>query len=96
MPGSGASLIASMPTVWIFSDAGKSRLVQDDSEPALQTAAAVFEEQIKSGSKLYMAAGNYAGLALIALHRKDIAEAKTRLQQVKKRSARRRPDRVWH
>lgn len=61
----------------------KARLVQDDSEPALQTAAAVFEEQIKSGSKLYMAAGNY-GLALIALHRKDIAEAKTRLQQVKK------------
>ncbi len=61
----------------------KVRIVQDDSEPALRTAAEVFGEQIKSGSKLYMAAGNY-GLALIAQHRKDIAAAKSYLQQVKK------------
>lgn len=61
----------------------KARIVQDDSEPALRTAAEVFEEQIKSGSRLYMAAGNY-GLALISLHRKDIAATKSYLQQVKK------------
>ena len=61
----------------------KARLVQDDSAPALQKAAAMFEEQIKSGSRLYMAAGNY-GLALIALQRKEPAKARTYLQQVKK------------
>lgn len=61
----------------------KARLVQDDSEPALLTAEEVFGEQIKSGSKLYMAAGNY-GLALIALHRKDIATAKACLQLIRK------------
>ncbi len=60
-----------------------ARIDQDDSEPALRDAAAVFQEQIKSGSRLYMTAGNY-GMALIALHNKNPAEAKTYLQLAKK------------
>lgn len=60
-----------------------ARIDQDNSEPALRDAATVFEEQVKSGSRLFMAAGNY-GLALIALHHKNPAEAKTYLQLARK------------
>lgn len=60
-----------------------ARIDQDDSEPALHNAATVFEEQVKSGSRIQMTAGNY-GLALIALHRKNPAEAKAYLQLAKK------------
>ena len=54
----------------------KARLVQDDSEPALRDAEAIFKEQIRSGGKLQVAAANY-GLTLIALQRKDVAQAQT-------------------
>ena len=60
-----------------------ARIDQDDSEPALREAAAVFQEQIKSGSRLFMAAGNY-GMALIALRNKNPSEAKSYLLQAKK------------
>ena len=62
---------------------GNARIDQDDSEPALHNAATVFEEQVKSGSRIQMTAGNY-GLALIALHRKNPADAKAYLQLAKK------------
>ena len=61
----------------------KARVVQDESAPALRDATAVFAEQIKSGSRLYVAAGHY-GLALIALLQKDPVAAKNHLEQVKK------------
>lgn len=61
----------------------KARIIQDNSEPGLLRAGEIFEEQIRSGSKLFMAAGNY-GLALIAMQHKRTDKAKEYLQQVRK------------
>ncbi len=61
----------------------KARLIQDDSTQGILNAEAVFAEQVKSGSKLYMAAGNY-GLALAALMQKNPEKARQYFQEVKK------------
>ena len=58
-------------------------MLQDDSTQGIINAEAVFNEQVKSGSKLYMAAGNY-GLALAALMQKNPEKARQHLQEVRK------------
>lgn len=61
----------------------RARLLQDATSKGMEQAASSFEEMIKTGSRMQMAAGYY-GQALIALKQNEIIKADSLLSEVKK------------